>query len=55
LNKLKYQPNVVAWAIHPTTAKIQYFTATKATNPEPFPFDPNEWIIGVFVRGEELD
>ena len=55
MNKLKYQSNVVAWGIHANTAKIQYLTATKTNNPETFPFDPNEWIVGVFVKRDELE
>ena len=45
---------MLAWAIHPLSAKVQYFASNESNSSEPFPFDPNQWIIGVFIKGDEV-
>lgn len=49
--KLKYQPGVLAWAIDVKTFKISYLLVGKSPQ-EPFPYDPNRCLVGIFVRSE---
>lgn len=46
--KLKYQSNVLAWAIDVKQYKINYHFRNSLT--EAFPFDPKHHIVGIFIR-----
>ena len=49
MSKIGHESGTLAWAIEVKTGKIAYFGSSKAELEEVFPFDPKNWIIGVFV------
>ena len=48
-----YQAGVLAWAVEIKTGKVAYFGGSRSQLEEPFPFDPQHWIIGVFIGESE--
>ena len=52
LRQVKEEPGAIAWAVELKTGKIAFFGCNRSQLDEPFPFDPNHWVIGVFVGGE---
>ena len=52
LRQVTMEPGAIAWAVELKTGKIAFFGGNRSQLDEPFPFDPNHWVIGVFVGGE---
>lgn len=52
---MKYQPDALAWAIDLKNNKIHYHTPNKLQQLDPFPFDPNHCIVGVFVKTDDTN
>ena len=44
---------MLAWAVEIKTGKVAYFRGSRSQLEEPFPFDPQHWIIGVFIGESE--
>jgi hypothetical protein len=54
LQGVSYRPGALAWAVELKTQKVSYFGISKPQQQEPFPFDPQRFVVGVFV-GEEKE
>jgi hypothetical protein len=45
----------LAWALDLKTFKLNYLFQHKQNNNEPFPYDPKHYIVGIFIKTDEVE